>query len=196
MQPKQPKQPKKPKIILLNGLKRSGKDYSADILLNLLPNSKKMAFADNMKTIIKETFGITYEELDYWKNNRPKIILPNSSLIDFREILQRFGTEAMKPIFGDNIWARLVVEEILKTNAEYIIISDFRFLIEYEEMKKYFDVVTLHILDKNNIDLKDKHSSENELNNFEFDYIIDNTKKDPDILKDYLQSFIDIKLGK
>ena len=187
--------PKKPKVILLSGSKRSGKDYSAEILLDLLPNSKKMAFADNMKTIIKETFGITYEELDYWKNNRPKIILPNSSFIDFREILQRFGTEAMKPIFGDNIWARLVVEEILKTNAEYIIISDFRFLIEIQEIKKYFNVTTLHILDKNNVDLNEKHLSETELNDFNFDYIIDNTKKDPEILREYLQSFIDIKLN-
>jgi hypothetical protein len=188
---------KTPKVILINGLKRSGKDFSGDILLKKLPNSKKIAFADNMKKIISETLGITLRELEDYKNNYYYIKTPDSSL-SFRELLQRFGTEAMKPVFGNDVWARLVKDEILKSSADYIIISDFRFLVEYETLKDLdtlgaIKLVTLKIND-NNLQNKDTHISENELNDFEFDYQIDNTKKDPGILEDYLDSFIKIKV--
>jgi hypothetical protein len=178
------------KVILINGLKRSGKDFSANILLEKLPNSEKIAFADPIKRILSNTLGISIDEFDNFKNNYYDINYDGISL-SFRELIQNFG-ESVKNEFGNDIWAKTTKDKILKSKKDYVIISDFRFLVEYESLKD-LDIVTLKIND-NNLQNDDTHISENELNDFKFDYQIDNTKKDPKILEDYLDSFIKIKV--
>jgi hypothetical protein len=178
------------KVILINGLKRSGKDFSANILLEKLPNSEKIAFADPIKRILSNTLEISIDEFDDFKNNHYDIKYDSKSLT-FRKFIQNFG-ESVKNEFGNDIWAKLARDKILSSKKDYIIISDFRFLVEYETLKD-LDIVTLKIND-NSIQNDDTHISENELNDFEFDYQIDNTKKDPEILEDYLDSFIKIKV--
>lgn len=157
------------KIILINGKKRAGKDYIANILKEKLGNCEIMHYADALKQIISETFEISLEELENFKNENVEIIF-NNRKTTFRRILQCFATEAIKPVFGNNIWKRIVLEKIKETNAEYIIIPDFRFPEEYIE-----DSLTVKVLGGEQLD---SHISEHALNNFKFDYIIDNTKKE------------------
>ena len=157
------------KIILINGKKRAGKDYVAKILKEKLGNCEIMHYADALKQIISETFEISLEELENFKNENVEIIF-NNKKTTFRRILQCFATEAIKPVIGNNIWKRIVLEKIKETNAEYIIIPDFRFPEEYIEGS-----YTVKVLGGEQLD---SHISEHALNNFKFDYIIDNTKKE------------------
>jgi len=185
------------KVILINGKARSGKDFAAQILLKKLDKSVKLAFADSIKDILCNTLGITRSEFDDYKNNHYDLKYSDKSLT-FRELIQNFG-ETMKEKFGNDFWARQLVDSINNpelSNSDYFIVSDFRFKIEYETLSKYLGqdkIVTLYIEDKNLPD-NDSHISENALKDFKFDYIIDNTKKNPEILDDYLQSFIDLKI--
>lgn len=157
------------KIILINGKKRAGKDYIANILKEKLGNCEIMHYADALKQIISETFEISLEELDNYKNKNVEIIF-NNRKTTFRRILQCFATEAIKPVFGNNIWKRIVLKNMENSSAVYIIIPDFRFPEEYIEGS-----YTVKVLGGEQLD---SHISEHALNNFKFDYIIDNTKKE------------------
>ena len=157
------------KIILINGKKRAGKDYVAKILKEKLGNCEIFHYADSMKQIIADTFEISLEELENFKNENVEITF-NGKRTTFRRILQCFATEACKKIFGKDIWKQIVLNKMENSSAEYIIIPDFRFPEEYIE-----DSLTVKVLGG---DTNDTHISESALNNFKFDYIIDNTKKE------------------
>lgn len=180
-------------LILIGGKKRSGKDFTKDFMVDNFGGGS-VSYADPIKQIIAKTFGITVEELDYYKNEEEKLYTLKKKnkdkdkddyyhqpIINFREILQNFGTDAMKPFFGNNVWAIKAIEQANALNKDIIVIPDFRFIEEYtvaleESKKSNFKLVTIKIV---NDDIKDEdsHSSEKELeeSGFEFDYIIDNT---------------------
>ena len=183
------------KIILINGKARSGKDFAAQILLKKLDKSVKLAFADSIKDILCNTLEITRNEFDDYKNNFYDLKYSDKSLT-FRELIQKLG-ENIKSELGDNIWVKRAIQKIYTNNYPdtIFIISDFRFPVEYKEIITTFGkdrVITLQIQDKNIP--QGEHISENALEDFKFDYIIDNTEKNPEILEDYLQSFIDLKV--
>ena len=182
-------------LILVNGKKRSGKDYFAQILKGELAKVGKtadvMSFAGPIKEIIAETFDISLQDLDDYKNQARACGISHSKmdgyefekLTDFRLILQKFGTEAMKKFFGEDVWVKLLAERAFKSTADFIIVPDFRFLTE--------DVpgaITVKIKNANFDNSKDLHRSETELDNFTFMYTFDNTDY-PDITKD-VQKFV------
>ena len=184
------------KVILIGGQKRAGKDYSAKVLQEMLAEqgytSKTLSFAAPLKEIAANTLNISLETLDDRKNNYDQLTTDG---MDYREFLQRLGTEGLRNTFGDDIFVRYTQNEIYKymdDEIDFVIIPDFRFFDEYRGML-LFDIVTLKI--ETNIENTDTHASETGLVDFKFDYIIDNSAKNPDILRDYLQSFIEIKLS-
>lgn len=185
------------KLILINGKKRSGKDYFAKLvqmeLLNHNKSSKIMSFADPIKDIISTTLDISKEDLEKYKNDDNSYglavqsyqsgIIEEGNVINFRGILQRFGTEAMKQWFGEDVWVKLLKQQAEKLNYDYIIVPDFRFLCE--------DVGDITVKIKNDdVECIDNHRSENELNDYRFHYIIDNTGY-RDITND-VKLFVDI----
>jgi len=168
------------KIILINGKKRSGKDYCANLIKDQLLEKNKtssiMSFAEPLKSIISSTFNITIDELELYKNDTTKyeIILKEDTCpfmnTNFREILQRFGTEAMKSQFGDSVWVDLFKHKCKNVNTDFVIVPDFRF--PCEAIGDY----TVQIINlKNKADANSSHSSETALDNFKFDFTIDNT---------------------
>lgn len=189
------------KIILINGKKRSGKDFTASLIQQELYKQRKtsmiLSFADPIKSMVATLFNISNTDLDKFKNepddygyaiqaypnNQPQC---NIQYGDFRTILQRFGTESLKPWFGEDVWARLLVERAKKEHVDYVIVPDFRFLCE--------DIsdITINVKNDENIS-EDEHRSETELQdaNFKFKYTIDNTGK-PDITKEIEQIVEDI----
>jgi len=187
------------KLILINGLKRSGKDFSADLFRKYLGENKcrNISFAEPIKDIISKTFNITKKELDEYKNDTEGYGLelnayPNNQptcnikYINFREILQNFGSEAMMSNFGIDVWADLGIKKVQEAKKEWIIITDFRFISEYkkalESSQKYnYSVITINVFN-NDLNTDDLHISERNLsdNNFAFDYYINNTSQ-PDI---------------
>ena len=171
------------KIILINGKKRSGKDYFANELRKELESrgesAEIMSFADPIKNIITTTFGISLEKLDEFKNN-PELypietvcrFMPQEVILestDYRTILQRFGTEAMKEYFGEAVWVNLLLERVAASESDFVLVPDFRFLCE--DISPY----TINIYNANTVNSGDTHRSENELNEFKFKYYVDNT---------------------
>lgn len=168
-------------IILVAGYKRSGKDFISNYILKSFSDSKLFSFASPLKEIVADTFNISLSDLDNFKNNRDPIRLhPSNSatvkcLGDFRTILQRLGTEAMKKQFGNDIWGELFIKKISELPPSVIVVPDFRFEREWEMLSELFDVVTIRIEDKN---IKpEAHISETALDEFDFDFRIDNTAK-------------------
>ena len=168
------------KIIMINGKKRSGKNHIADLLKADLESSGKkvklVAFADPIKNIIAVSLGITVQELDEMKNNDKHIILEQKIGIKkqctMRDLIQRFGTDAMQNEFGSKVWYKLTqqkVQEELKNGADVVIITDFRFAHEY-----FTGSLAVKVYDDNLIS-DDAHSSENSLDEFQFDVMINNT---------------------
>ena len=177
-------------LILVNGKKRSGKDYFAQMLKIELEKIGKtaeiMSFAGPIKEIIAETLDISLQELDDWKNEARSLGISHSKMdghefqkiTDFRLILQKFGTEAMKKFFGEDVWVRLLAERAYHSSADFVIVPDFRFFTECDPA-----AITVKIKNANFDNSKDQHRSETELDNFTFMYTFDNTDY-PDISKD------------
>ena len=136
-----------------------------------------LSFAEPMKQILAATLGISRAALDDLKNSNystiessdPSMIGVSHVYTTAREILQRFGTEGMKPIFGNNVWAELAATKVNDTDANYVIIPDFRFPIEIEP----FASATTIKVNRKGLPA-DRHSSETALNEFKFLLSVDN----------------------
>ena len=149
------------KIILIGGAKSAGKDTFASSLAKYLGRNSTvelMSFASPMKQILSTTLGITLEELDDLKNDEST---------PYRGYLQRLGNEAMKPVFGDDVWEVLASKAIAKSSADFIIFSDFRFAVEL--IKGATTIKVSRFLES-----KDTHASETALKDFKFDITISN----------------------
>ena len=167
------------KIILVGGKKGSGKNHVADTLKEYL-ESKNItvdlyAFADPMKEIIQKTFDINLDQLNEMKNEKFPIEFFDGSrdnVTDMRSIIQKFGTEAMQSVFGVKVWKNLADEFIENSKADVVIVTDFRFPNECID-----NSYTLNVKNSKTDDVKDNHSSENLLNDFDFDFTIENSNK-------------------
>ena len=165
-------------IIQIGGFKRSGKDTISKMIANHYQSSCKLVdifhYADPLKQIAASIFDISLVQLDEFKNNNTELWrfdqFENAyKVTDFREILMKIGNEAIKPVFGSDVWQKIMLEKIEKSEADIIIIPDFRFTVEHIP-----NAVTIRI---NNYSITNdtNHPSETELIDFDFDMSIDNT---------------------
>lgn len=157
------------KIILISGKKRSGKDYFAKTLKGVIEKKGKTCeiyhFADTLKEILAVTLNINIDELEQFKNDNESIYFNNMKQIDFRTLLQRFGTDAMQSTFGKRVWSDITYKNL--KNSDYILIPDFRFIHEYKE-----NHITIRMT--RSCDVYDNHLSETSLDDFKFDYYVNN----------------------
>lgn len=166
-------------IIQLLGLARSGKDWTATQLKTYFESQGKsveiMSYAAPIKRMTAKLFGISLENLDFYKNNRASIYLQEKYqdieyLTDFREFLQTLGNEAMKSEFGDSVWADLMLKQISQSTADIVIIPDCRFTVELEAIGG----ITVRVVN-NSLPPPMQHASELELADTRTDYTLDNT---------------------
>lgn len=175
-------------IIGIIGKAGSGKDTVCDIIRyltspSLVENSRfdqcykwefnkspwqRKAFADNLK---KCCSIVTNTPLNNWHNQAMKDVFVTNG-ITYREFMQKFGTDALRRHFYDNIW----IDSLLDTYSfdDKWIISDVRFLNEAEAIKK-----KKGILIKVDRGITDKmtHVSETELEGIgDIDYILYNIR--------------------
>lgn len=114
-------------LIGICGNARHGKDTLGKLLAQsmgglMIPGyTQQLAFADAVKNGVAITFGIpidTPKDQITWLG------------ITYRQVLQQFGTEAMRRTFGEDIWIR-IVDNIATNLAEEIvgnlIVTDVRF---------------------------------------------------------------------
>ena len=175
----------KPLVIQLLGQARSGKDWTTSQLKAYFESQGKsveiMSYAAPMKRIAATLFDITLEQLDNYKNNPLEYVIDITQLsefkvpvdihnTDFRRFLQLLGNDAIKPEFGNDVWAKLAKANIDKSTADIIIIPDCRFTVELNEVGG----TTVRIVN-NSLPPPMNHPSELELLNYVTHYSLDNT---------------------
>lgn len=126
----------KNKVIGIHGFARSGKDTIADYLVDktlFRPSTgemesdhlyKKYSFADPLKEAVSMLFNIPLNDL--YEGDREKV-LPKWGL-SIRQILQRFGTESMRNVFGEDFWLKKAQSQVDNLEDDItLIIPDVRF---------------------------------------------------------------------
>ena len=166
-------------IILIGHKKRQGKDTLA-AMLSEITGGEILSFADPMKEIIADTFNVPMGELEEAKNNELRVrheVRGGRYKQTYREVLQRFGTEAMKKQFGEDVWGKLAVDKIRGSSSDVIIIPGFRFNVEYATLRSELPndrIVTVNIVrDEQHYDT---HTSETALDGFDYDHVIPNNR--------------------
>ena len=127
-----------PRIIGICGRKRCGKDTVAEFLSREYGYSNKKISQD-LKKVIQLLFGFTDDQIE----SDAKDAMDEKWCVTPRRTMQFFGTEIMQykiqeilPNIGKRFWIESFVKKHIN-NEHQIVISDLRFLHEYEELKKH-----------------------------------------------------------
>ena len=104
------------KIIIFSGKQYSGKDTAAKILMEAMPDFRRMAMGDVIKLEYAKQNGITYEEIE---KNKPK----------YRQGLIDLGNRGREQ--NPDYW----LEKIIAYDGN-IVVTDVRIKHEYEVFKK------------------------------------------------------------
>lgn len=139
------------KIIAISGLIGSGKDTVAEYLVDK-KGFRRESFAASLKDAVAMVFGwdrtllegqtqaarVWREQVDVWWANRLNI--PH---LTPRWVLQYWGTDVCRRNFHEDIWIASL-EKKLESSQQNTVISDVRFLNEFEMLKK-FNAITVWI---------------------------------------------------
>jgi dephospho-CoA kinase len=169
-----------PKLICLTGYKQVGKDTLADFLVENY-GYINMKFATPIKETVKFLFNLTDEDLE-----EKKELINEKWKVSPRLLTQFVGTEMFQyklqeimPHIGRYFWVNKFIEELEtiyeKDKNAKVVVSDLRFIHEYEKLKEYMcnDILVITI-NNNRIIPNDTHISENEFQKIKPDYIIQN----------------------
>lgn len=167
-----------PRIIAVCGLKRSGKDTISDIICEQF-GYKKIKIAQGLKDMLKAAFGFTDEQLE---TDLKDEIDPNWG-VSPRLVMQFMGTNIMQyeiqkiiPGVGRTFWMKRIIDHYIEgdINVKYVI-SDMRFVHEYEMIKKYNPLVIR--VDRPGISYPlDMHPSETEHRTIPCQVVVENSK--------------------
>jgi len=164
-------------IIGLSGYAQSGKDEIAKVLLD--ENFERAAFADTLREALVALnpmagYGVFLADVvgmlgwEEAKRNYPEV----------RRLLQRMGTEAGRNIFGEQIWVNKTLGSLDPTKN--YIITDVRFKNEADAIRDLGG--QMWRVTRPGTGPVNSHSSEVALDNYVFDYVVEN-KGDLDELK-------------
>ena len=165
-------------IISISGKKRAGKSTVADYISGRW-GFLEVSWAYPLKEIIgKQIFGLTQEQI-YGSNADRERIIPEWNLSS-RQILQKVGTDMFRNNIDKDIWVKWglrYIDSIFSRLENSVVVSDTRFPNELECLKKYSEekkitFASINIVRKGLIS-EDTHSSENALEGYPFDYIIE-----------------------
>tara|TARA_R110000824_G_scaffold162282_3_gene337907 strand:- start:444 stop:1181 length:738 start_codon:yes stop_codon:yes gene_type:complete len=140
---------------------------------NIWPFVKSYNFADSLKSIAINFFGLTYEQCygSEKEKNTPSPIM-NSLGENFaaREFLQYFGTDVCRSLKED-VWVDFCINKIKSEQSELALVGDCRFPDEVEAIQQAGGKV----IRLTRMPHKDTHLSETALDTFEgFDATINN----------------------
>jgi hypothetical protein len=163
------------KIIGFSGKKQTGKTTGANILSKELGdiNCFTVGFAD----ALKEEIIIAINAVNILRGHEPI----NRTTIEqfkqhFRFIMQGWGTDFRRMMYGDRYWIEQLNTELQKaeqTGYKYAIIPDVRFLNEANFIRSKHGILIR--IERMVFQNSDTHQSENELDiNYPWDYTIEN----------------------
>lgn len=159
------------KVICVSGKAGHGKDtFAAFLRDNLIYHGKRVLiahYADLVKYVCKTFFN--------WDGKKDE---------HGRTLLQYVGTDKVRSVSPD-YWADFIVNilSIFNDEWDYVIIPDTRFPNEVELLDHYgFDVSLVRVVRPDYISLltkeQMKHPSETALDDYLYDYIVENTTLD------------------
>lgn len=163
-------------LVGIAGWARSGKDTAAQGLVDI--GWTKSAFADPLKRALEilnpivdvdyDGIGVSTDRLsddlklvggwDVAKAVNPEV----------RRLLQVFGTEVGRNLFGEDFW----VKQALDGAYPYTVFSDVRFKNEADAIREAGGIVIR--IQRDGVFPVNGHSSETDLDDYDFDYVIEN----------------------
>ena len=189
-------------IIAFAGRKQSGKTSACEFTGNVYSQTvqKNCAiynFADPLKTMCIDIFGLTYEQCygsDENKNEYVNCFWPDSgNSMTAREVMQYVGTNIFRKM-QHNVWADATIRKIQDENLPLALIADCRFPNEVEAVKNAGGLVI-----KLNRNLySSTHESETALDEDQydqsnFDFVIDNKDLKIGAKNELIYSFLKLK---
>jgi dephospho-CoA kinase len=156
-------------IIGISGKAGSGKDTVAQMLFEKIAGGKIIThFADNLKNIISKLLRVSYQDLMNPEFKKKTVdLFPQYT---YRTLMQAIGTKFRE--IDKDFWVKLMMETFKYSDNYTIIIPDVRYKNEAEAIKNKGGVL---IRINRDIPEINDHSSETDLDNYKFDYIINNT---------------------
>lgn len=170
------------KIIAISGKIGSGKSTLTNYLKKVYPDIQEKFFAEKLKRIVAILAGVDYN-LTLTQEGK-NIYIPEFDLT-IGEMCQQIGTNVLRKHFKDDIWIKSLFSDF--KNGETYVISDCRFKNEAEALKKMGAVIIRvnrpnnPIAEKSGRDLN--HISETDLDDYDFDYVINNDSTYDDFLQ-------------
>ena len=126
------------KLIGITGKARSGKDTIAQMLFAQHAFTR-IAFADPLKLAAQQMFGLSTEQT--WDDRYKETIIPCWGMSP-RQMFQLLGNEAVKPVFGADIWIkRWSMSYAIFRDTDDVIVPDVRFDHEASHIRSLGGVI-------------------------------------------------------
>lgn len=171
-------------LICLGHQKGVGKDTLAD-LLEERDDFLKVSFAEKLKDICIDLYDLSQEQCF---GGKKEVIDPRYGMSP-RTIFQRFGTEAVRKQVWDNTWTNylfsVTIPRAIELGMNKFVISDLRFkneaLAAINWAIDHRAAVRLVKVSRPEILSKDDHSSEQDLADAAWDFVVINDKSPNDM---------------
>jgi hypothetical protein len=168
----------RPVILGLTGYAQSGKDTAAGFLV--ARGWRRLAFADILRSSLYNLNPIVPMPLegapDHWARVQDLVDWKGWDVAkveypEIRQLLQRFGTEVGRELYGENFWVERVMSQIKP--REHVVITDVRFPNEEKAVHdaggRVFRIV------RTGVNAVNGHASELEIDKLRVDGVIPNT---------------------
>jgi len=178
---------KSKKVILITGYDRCGKDYLANKLTDYL-NADIEHLADPLKDVVCGILDLKRNELEDLKNNPYSYLTidyeyngrSRTQSINFRKFIIKTATILRKNI-SEHIFIETIKDRIKKSDKDYVIVPDIRFLVEYEELSKSFNTFTIKL--DSELDTCGRNDIKYEVDKIPYDCLFLNTEDDVRFVK-------------
>lgn len=203
-------------IIALSGYARAGKDVAASVLVERF-GFKQVAFADKLREVLYALnpivsfsgWSIKDHDTGLWHrvDSGPETYVTVQNVIDnygwdnykgteygpeIRRLLQRLGTEAGRQTMWDSIWVDAALTGV--SVHDRVVVTDVRFPNEAHEIRKRGGIMVRVNREGNGPAVDSEghvHKSETALDNYKFDYVLNNNFKTVEEYHDWVRAFYD-----
>lgn len=152
-------------LIGFAGYAKSGKNLAADLIREKDYSWEIVSFAGRLKQISSLLTGLDVRIFE----NKKDLYLHGWGMT-IREFLQKLGTDAIRNHFHEDTWVNALLADYHQSDKW--LITDVRFPNEANAIKQYGGKVIR--INRDGIEPARGHSSETALDEYQFDYVIDN----------------------
>lgn len=126
------------KVIILNGCPNIGKDTLADLMVTR-NQAKKLQFKDVLYVETAKYFDIPVDGLINLSTDRDYKERPSLALKGYtpREALIHVSEEVIKPKYGNDFFGLKMIDNIINSGYDFIVVPDGGFVAEFEVLAKY-----------------------------------------------------------